>query len=272
VIILKIGRRLSAIKRILDSGPEASGTCEVLELLGAGGLSSDILGELKLYSECLPMVEEVGYTAPQRYMHFLWDALDKLPISIIVDFSIPFRRILAKRLFASCGRNFIAEENVRFNFPQKLEVGDDVFLNRGTFLDTKGGVTLGNYVGLAEDVQIFTHKHSESDHIVRRYEKVILKDFVMVNSGAMILPGVTIGEQAIVAARALVHDDVPPNAVVGGVPAKVMRDRRTEGRSGKELNHVWLHKSAFQDEQFTGGRVSESVSENSQRRIPGTLV
>jgi len=246
---LKIGERLSAIKTILDSGPDATGTCQVLDLLGASSLSSDMLGELKLYSECLPMVEEVGYTPPQRYMHFLWDALDKLPTSIIVDFSIPFRRILAKRLFASCGRNFIAEENVRFNFPQSLEVGDDVFLNRGVFLDTKGGVTLSNYVGLAEDVQIFTHKHSESDHIVRRYEKVVLKDFVMVNSGAMILPGVTIGEQAIVAARALVHDDVPPNAVVGGVPAKVLRDRRTDGRTRKELNHIWLHKSAFQDEQ-----------------------
>lgn len=246
---MKIGERLLAIKGILDSGLDASGACEVLELLGAGSLSSDILSELKLYSECLPAVDKAGYTAPQRYMHFLWDALDKLPISIIVDFSIPFRRMLAKRLFARCGCNFIAEENVRFNFPQNLEVGDDVFLNRGVFLDTKGGVTLGNYVGLAEDVQIFTHKHSESDHTLRKYEKVVLKDFVMVNSGAMILPGVTIGEQGIVAARALVHDDVPPNAVVGGVPAKVLRDRRTEGRSGKELNHIWLRKSAFQDEQ-----------------------
>ncbi len=249
MIILKIRERLSAIETILDSGIDASGTCEVLELLGAGGLSSDILSELKLYSECLPMVDEVHYIPQQKYMHFLWDALDKLPISIIVDFSIPFRRMLAKRLFARCGRNFIAEENVRFNFPQNLEVGDDVFLNRGVFLDTKGGVTLGNYVGLAEDVQVFTHNHSESDHIIRKYDKVVLKDFVMVNSGAMILPGVTIGEQAIVAARALVHDHVPPNAMVGGVPAKVMRDRRTEGRSGKELNHIWLHKSAFQDEQ-----------------------
>ena len=191
----------------------------------------------------------MGYTPQQRYMHFLWDSLDKLPISIIVDFSIPFRRMLAKRLFTTCGRNFIAEENVRFNFPQNLEVGDDVFLNRGVFLDTKGGVTLGNYVGLTEDAQIFTHKHSESDHVVRKYEKVVLKDFVVVNPDAMILPGVTIGEQAIVAARALVHDDVPPNTVVGGVPAKVMRDRRTDGRSGKELNHIWLNKSAFQDQQ-----------------------
>ena len=56
-----------------------------------GNLSPDTLGELRLQSECLPMVDEVGYTQPQRYMHFLWDALDKLPISIIVGFSIPLK-------------------------------------------------------------------------------------------------------------------------------------------------------------------------------------
>jgi len=179
--ILKIGERLSAIETILDSGLDPSRTGKVLELLGTGGLSSDALGELRLFSECLPVVDEVGYTTQQKYMHFPWDALDKLPISIIVDFSIPFRRMLAKRLFATCGRNFIAEGNVRFNFPQNLEVGDDVFLNRSVFLDTKGGVTLGNYVGLTDDVRVFTHKHSESDHVVRKYGKVVLKDFVIVN-------------------------------------------------------------------------------------------
>ena len=73
-----------------------------------------------------------------------------------------------------------------------------MFLNRGVFLDTKGGVTLADYVGLAEGAQILTHEHSESDHVVRKYEKVVLKDFVMVNSGTVILPDVTIGEQAIV--------------------------------------------------------------------------
>jgi len=97
---------------------------------------------------------------------------------------------------------------------------------------------------------LFLTSSSWVGHMIgAKYEKVVLKDFVMVNSGAMIMPAVTIGEQAIVAARALVHDDVPPNAVVGGVPAKFLRDRGTDGRARKELNHIWLHKSAFQDEQ-----------------------
>ena len=249
MFVLNIRDRLSKIETILDAGADKDGTAQVLELMGAGGFPTDVLDELSLYSEHLPMADKVGYTSQQRYMHFLWDALDKLPMSLVVGFSIPFRRLLAKRLFSSCGRNFIAEENVRFNFPQNLKIGDDVFLNRGVYLDTKGGIDLGDLVGLAEDVQVFTHTHSESDHVARKYGEVCLKDFVMVNSGATILPSVTIGEQSIVAAKALVHKDVPPNVLVGGVPAKILRERKTEGKSKRELNHIWLNKSSFQTEQ-----------------------
>lgn len=58
--------------------------------------------------------------------------------------------------------------------------------------------------------------------------------------GAMILPGVTIGEMAIVAAHAVVTKDVPANMVVAGTPAQVVRERKTEGKSGDELDHIWL--------------------------------
>lgn len=246
---MKIAQRLTAVERILSSDLDANGTYKILKLIGANSFPRDILTELKLYSECLPMAEKIRYTDKQRYMHFLWDVLDKLPISVVVDFSIPFRRMLAKRLFKKCGRNFIAEENVRFNFPQNLEMGDDVFINRGTFLDSKGGIVVGNFVGITEDVQIFTHNHSESNHATRTYEKVVIKDYAKISSGAVILPGVTIGEQAIVAARALVTKDVPPNVLVAGIPAKVIRERLTEGKKSKELNHIWMHNATFQNEK-----------------------
>lgn len=246
---MNITQRLATVERILNLDLDADGTYKILKLVGASSFPQDILAELKLYSECLPMADETSYTDKQRYMHFLWDVLDKLPISVVVSFSIPFRRMLAKRLFKKCGRNFIAEENVRFNFPQNLEIGDDVFINRCTFLDTKGGIVVGNFVGITEDVQIFTHNHSESDHATRTYEKVVIKDYAKISSGAVILPGVTIGEQAIVAARALVTKDVPPNVLVGGIPAKVIRERRIEGKKAKELNHIWMHNATFQNEK-----------------------
>ena len=74
----------------------------------------------------------------------------------------------------------------------------------------------------------------------------MIKDFAKIYAHAMILPGVTVGEQAIVAAKSLVSKDVEPNTVVAGIPAKVLRERKTDGRMGEELNHIYFCDSAFQ--------------------------
>lgn len=231
---------LGQIEAIIKAGLDADGTMRILELLRAPRMPQAILRQAMLYSETLPKAQEAPFTEEQRYLHFLWDAFDKLPLSLIAPFSIPFRRHLAHRLFAKCGKALIVEENVRFNFGQFLEVGDNVFFNRNVFLDSKGGIRIGDAAALAEDVRVFTHSHSEASHLVRSYAPVIIDDYAKVYSGATILPGVTIGEQAIVASGALVTKDVPPNMVVAGIPAKIIRERQTEGKSREELDHIWL--------------------------------
>jgi acetyltransferase-like isoleucine patch superfamily enzyme len=174
--------------------------------------------------------------------------LSVLPSHLRQNFAIPFRRIIARRLFKECGKNFFAESNIRFNFGQYMSVGNDVFLNAGTFIDSKGGVVIGDAVGIGEFVRIFTHSHSESDHAKRTYAPVIIKDYAKIYTGAMILPGLSIGEQAIVGGGSVVTKDVPPNTVVAGIPAKPIRSRMNEGRRREQLNHIWLYKGAFQDE------------------------
>lgn len=243
---MDIRSRLTAIEGVLDTGLGEDELAEVLELMGALGLPREIVGEMRLYSDYLPKADELGFTERQRHLHFLWDCLDRLPIGLVVDFSFPLRRMIAERLFKRCGKRFNAEQNVQFNFGHNLEVGSDVFLNRNVFLDSKGGIELGDAVGLGENVIVFTHSHSESLHRERTYAKVIIGSYAKVYSCSMILPGVTVGEQAIVAAKSMVAHDVPPNAVVAGIPAKVVRERRNEGRTGSDLDHVWLKGGAFQ--------------------------
>jgi maltose O-acetyltransferase len=58
---------------------------------------------------------------------------------------------------------------------------------------------------------------------------------------------VSIGRNSIVASGAIVTKDVPDNCVVAGIPAKIIRERDTEGKGGLELNHIWLANGAFQD-------------------------
>jgi acetyltransferase-like isoleucine patch superfamily enzyme len=231
---------LEEVGSIIQGGLDTEGVLRILRLLDVPGYTKELMEGLTLYSELLPLAREMPFTSEQRYLHFLWDALDKLPICLNANFSILFRRLIAGRLFKRCGAGFTAEENFRFNFGQNLDVGDFVFFNRGVFIDSKGGVSIGNSVGIAEDVRIFTHSHSEASHIIREYKPVIICDYAKIYTGSMILPGVTIGEQSIVAAHAVVTKDVPANMVVAGTPAQVVRERKTEGKSGDELDHIWL--------------------------------
>jgi len=234
-------KKLEEIDGIIKSGLDGQGTERILQVLEGPCYSRELLEGLTLYSELLPLGREHPFAPEQRYLHFLWDTLDKLPICLFVNFAILFRRLIAERLFKRCGVGFVSEENFRFNFGQFIEIGDFVFFNRGVYIDSKGGVTIGNAVCLTEDVRIFTHTHSESSHIVREYRPVVIKDYAKIYTGAIILPGVTIGEQAIVAANSIVSQDVPPNMVVASSPAKIVRERKTEGKTGDELDHIWLY-------------------------------
>jgi len=232
--------KLTRIESLIAKGLDAAATGDILQLIEGPALPPAVLERVMLYNETLPRAAEFPYTPQQRYLHFLWDAFDKTALSLIVPFSIPLRRLIGKHLFKACGTALIAEDNVRFNFGHFIELGDGVFFNRGVFLDSKGGISLGNAVALAEDVRIFTHTHSEASHIERTYGKVVVEDYAKIYAGATIMPGVTIGSQAIVAAGSMVNLDVPPNMVVAGTPARVIRERKADGRIGDELDHIWL--------------------------------
>jgi len=232
--------RLKQAAEILDNIAEPEAVLDVLGVLEAPSMELNSVLRMQLYAETLPRAQECPLTPAQRHLHFLWDYFDKLPLSLIVPFAIPFRRLLARRLFGGCGNTFTSEENVRFNFGPLLTVGDGVFINRNTFLDTKGGVTIGSGAALAEDVRVMTHTHGEASHIERTYKPVVIGEYAKIYTGAMLFPGVTVGRQAIVAAGSLVIHDVPENMVVAGRPAKVLRERQTDGREGAGLDHIWL--------------------------------
>lgn len=244
-----IARRLSRAEKLVDGPIDAGAIREMLEIMGVPDFPRPMLEEMRIYADYLPKAEELGFSHRERAMHFIWDSLDKSPACLILNFSIPLRRLLAKRMFASCGRNFIAEENVRFNLGKCIRVGSDVFINRGTYIDSKGGVSIGDRSALAEGVTIFTHSHSESVHEERTYAPVKIGNHAKIYAYAVILPGVTVGDGAIVAARSLVTKDVPAGAVAAGAPAKVIRPRKTEGRVGDGLGTMWFVRGEFQDER-----------------------
>jgi len=115
------------------------------------------------------------------------------------------------------------------DFGQFIRFGKGVFVNNGcTFMD-RGGITLEDGVYIGPNVNIITENHAEDPQIRKNvYTKPIyIKKNVWIGAAATILPGVTIGENSIIGAGAVVTKDIPENTIAGGVPAKIIRKIRT---------------------------------------------
>jgi chloramphenicol O-acetyltransferase type B len=134
----------------------------------------------------------------------------------------------------TCGK---VGKNLRVNgnahgFGKNVTLGDNVNIN-GCEIIGKGKVTIGNYFHSGKNITIFTSNHNYEGTAIpydreRVTKDVVIKDFVWLGQNIIILPGVTIGEGAIVGAGSVVSKDVPDHAIVAGMPAKVVKWRDKE--------------------------------------------
>jgi acetyltransferase-like isoleucine patch superfamily enzyme len=111
------------------------------------------------------------------------------------------------------------------NFGKFIQIGKNVFINHAcSFLDM-GGITIEDEVLIGPKVNIITENHPLDPDNRRALitKPVRIKRKAWIGAGATILPGVTIGKNAVVAAGALVSKDVPDNVVVGGTPARIIK-------------------------------------------------
>ncbi|MBD5092056.1 MAG: acyltransferase [Clostridiales bacterium] len=239
-----IDQKLSEIRQLVEDGMTCKNAARALKIIGIDGYDEESLKEFKLWNDYMPL--DMEYDECRRNLHMLWDSVDRVPLGVNCAFAIPFRQILAKKLFKSCGDGFVANEGCRFNFANNIEIGKNVSWNAGCYLDAKGGIKLGDFSMLTEYVKIFTHSHSEGDHMVREYSGVEIGDYAKVYTAATILPGVKLGTGAIVATGAIVTKSVEDFTLVGGIPAKPMRKRNFDGNDLKEMNQYMMKDRLFQ--------------------------
>lgn len=144
---------------------------------------------------------------------------------------IPFHAIrlfLYRRVFrVGAGSSILMKATVR-GF--RITIGKGCVINSGVLLDGRGGtLILGDFVDVAPYVKIWTldHDPNSSDHAARA-RSVTVGDYVWLSSNSTILPGVSLGKGCVVASGAVVTKDVPPWAIVAGVPARVIGQRHQE--------------------------------------------
>lgn len=155
--------------------------------------------------------------------------------------------------FAECGRNVVFEAGVLVFHPSNIflgsnlyighntiikgyhknniRIGDDTWIGQSCFFHGAGGLVIGRAVGIGPKVSIITSAHKDHDvelpilHHELEFMPVIISDGADIGIGSILLPGVTVGEGAVVGAGSLVTRDVEPYAVVAGSPARLLRTR-----------------------------------------------
>ncbi|MFA6058725.1 MAG: DapH/DapD/GlmU-related protein [Taibaiella sp.] len=111
------------------------------------------------------------------------------------------------------------------NFGKFTQIGRNVFINHAcSFLDM-GGITIEDDVLIEPKANLITENHplDPNDRRALITKPITIKRKAWIGAGATILPGVTVGENAVVAAGAVVSKDVPDNVIVGGIPAKIIK-------------------------------------------------
>lgn len=156
--------------------------------------------------------------------------------------------------FAKIGQGVIFESGVRVFHPQHIEIGTNVYIGHGSylkayhqnklvigtnvwigqevFLHAGGGITIEDGVGIGPYVKILTLQHIEGNpddpvlYLEQEYKPVVVEYGVDIGIGAIILPGVRIGNNSIIGAGSVVTKNIPAYSVAVGSPARVLRSRK----------------------------------------------
>lgn len=130
---------------------------------------------------------------------------------------------LVKELFPDMGegsRISTPLSGVRFN---NVKIGNNVIIMPGCLMMSAGGITIEDEAMIAANVQLISNNHDLEDRMVITCKPVKICRRAWIGAGATILPGVTIGENAVVGAGSVVTKDVEPDTIVAGNPAKVIK-------------------------------------------------
>jgi acetyltransferase-like isoleucine patch superfamily enzyme len=170
--------------------------------------------------------------------------------------------------FAQFGKGAQVHRDVQINFPERVVLKDRATIYSGTLINSEGGLHVGENTGIGYNCTIFTsqHRYRNAASIpfdnVSELKPVIIREYVWIGAGVMIMPGIEIGEGAIIGMGSVVTKRVPPLAIVIGNPAEVLmyRDKdhyykcKEEGRfqtisvPNSERELIYMYKVRYRKE------------------------
>ena len=174
--------------------------------------------------------EDVAKKTINRGVNVLLDF--ELMILNLISCLVPLhsvRKFFFRFAGVKIGKNSYIHMGVRFFLPINITIGEGTIIGDHVFLDGRAFLRIGNNVDIASQVLIYNSEHDvDSEGFDPIEEPVEIADYVFIGPRAIILPGVKIGRGAVIGAGAVVTKDVEPFKIVGGVPAKVIGERKNK--------------------------------------------
>lgn len=163
-----------------------------------------------------------------QHMHEMAQRALKITAKMNKEYRTPdeIRLLFSELTGAEADEGFGLFPPFNADYGLNIKVGKNVFINSGCCFQDQGGIELGDNVLIGQQVVIATLNHGLSPQKRANMQPapVRIGNGVWVGAHATILPGVTIGDNAVIAAGAVVTKNVPENAVVAGVPAKIIKN------------------------------------------------
>ena len=163
---------------------------------------------------------------PKRIRIMVWNGISRKKGMIW----IAQRYMLCKSLGACVGDNVSIHDNVFFFCLENMKFGNNVSVHPMCYFQASGGIEIGNDVSVAHGVTLMTQNHSYEDRSTPIKDQpviskpIVIEDNVWIGAKVTVLYGRRIGKNSVIAAGAVVTKDVPPNTVVAGVPARVIKE------------------------------------------------
>lgn len=131
---------------------------------------------------------------------------------------------LIRELFPNMGENVRIQPPLQVNLGANVKIGNNVSIMYNLLCMSAGGIIIEDGALIAANCSLISNNHDFKIREILTCKPVVIKKKAWIGAGSTILPGVTVGENAIVAAGSVVTKDVAPNTVVGGVPAKFIKN------------------------------------------------
>ncbi len=133
---------------------------------------------------------------------------------------------LLSQLFGSIGYSLV-QTPFHCEFGKTISIGEFTFINMNVVMLDNAPITIGNNVLIGPNTQFYTPSHPLDYQARRRWETtckpIVVEDDVWIGGNVVINQGVTVGARSVVAANSVVNQDVPPDTLVGGTPARIIR-------------------------------------------------